>query len=130
MASRLRLAPGTDPNENLSVSIFTDRFMKQLAGTDRSIGMSSSRHQSSSRYMSQQNRRQTNATRRDTAHHRLQHKITEAMEDDINSREEQDGDDDHRKHLDQIIRGRAKRDSQEESAENEEDDYEFKGSIN
>ena len=127
MASRLRLAPGTDPNENLSVSIFTDRFIKQLAGTDRSIGMSSSRYQSSSRYMSQQNRHQTNATRRDTLHPRLQHKITEAMEDDINSREEQDGDEDHRKHLDQMIRGRN---AGEDSAENDEDEYEFKGSIN
>ena len=85
MTKKLKLAPGTDHNANLSVSIFADKFAKTLSGGgyDRSHGMSSSPHQSS-RYMSQRGGRRTSLRAR------VQNKITEAMEDDINSRVEEE----------------------------------------
>jgi len=83
MTKKLKLAPGTDPNANLSVSIFADKFAKTMSGSERSFAMSSSRYQSS-RYMSQRGGLRT------SVRPRVQNKITEAMEDDINSRVEEE----------------------------------------
>jgi len=83
MTKKLKLAPGTDPNANLSVSIFAEKFAKTMSGSERSFAMSSSRYQSS-RYMSQRGGRRT------SVRPRVQNKITEAMEDDINSRVEEE----------------------------------------